>query len=146
MVPALLWRGARLLKDLWWEFMAGTCGRNNAEGGGEGQGRDGGWVPWQRAVNSWRWLIYVGSCFLQAIISCCTTWGSTFQERVSIAVFQGKQPHFWGSVGVYLCPPENLSFQPFVIWNREDGPLFRSYFLLARGDQYWMAGHGMFLP
>ena len=45
---------------------------------------------------------------------------------------QGRSPRLtvtWG--GVRLHPPGNLSFQSFVMWDRGDGSLFRSYFLLA---------------
>ena len=48
--------------------MEGTCGRNNEEGGGEGQATQynfgvGGQVPWQRSVNLYKWLIYAAFVF-----------------------------------------------------------------------------------
>ena len=71
-----LWRDARLI-PLWLELVAGTMKRE--EGRVKGVGVR---VPWQRAVNPCRWLIYAGNCFPQAIVSCCLTWASTFPERV----------------------------------------------------------------
>lgn len=47
--------------------MTGTMKKEEGKVRGGGGGR----VPWQRAVNPQKWLIYADSCFPQAIVSCC---------------------------------------------------------------------------
>ena len=107
-----LWGGARLIKDLWQEPVAGVYDkgagdRSNEEGGGEGQGRGKGLSPWERAVNAQGWLISADRCCPEGIVSGCPTWASAFRERVSTAGLQGEQPHL-GDGGVCLHPPGNL--------------------------------------
>ena len=95
---------------------------------------------WQRAGSPCRWLIYVP----HSRKGCRPCSGPYPYPQKVFKVNSDLR-----GVGVCLHPPGNLSFQPFVIWDRSNGPLFCSYFLLTRGDEYWMAGHGeffLFLP
>ena len=81
--------------------MVGTCGWNNKEEG-KVKGEVGGWVLWQEAVNTCRWLIYAGRCFSQAILSC-------FIHILGEGIHFKVNGHFWGMGSVCLHPPGNLS-------------------------------------
>ena len=70
-------------------------------------------------------------------------WVNLTLQTMSTARLQIEQSH--SGDGICLHPPGNPLVQPLVIWNGDrDGPVFRSCFLLARGDKYWVAGHGRF--
>ena len=121
--------------------MAATCGWNNEERGGEGQGGVEVQDPWQRAVHSCRRLIYAGSCFLHVIVSLAQLEhahsGRWCPQQVS-----KMNRHIWGlgSVSTLLGIAYNFIndsvtwFQPFIIWDRGNDPLFSSYFQLSRGE------------
>ena len=61
---------------------------------------------------------------------------------MSAAGLQGEQSHS-GDGGLSLFSWEHIT-PAFCYMGWGDGPLFCSYFPLARGDKYWVAGHSRF--